>query len=247
MDRKQFLKILALGGSSFLGIRIPAWAQEQVRGSAVHWGRLKFQAEGGDLDDWNVHPQGDINLMDHLIDSTTVNLEKKWNVASVAKIEEMSRYPFLFMHAELPPELDAAARANLREYLLRGGFLLAEDCVVGKGRAGNNYSNDRFFMTMVEELPKILPEAKFERLPKDHPVFHSFHHMPDGLPHMQGTPHGAHGLTLNGRLVALLSPSDNHCGWVNGDTWFGRGKTDLALRMGTNIYVYAMTQAQEGA
>jgi len=59
---------------------------------------------------------------------------------------------------------------------------------------------------------------------------------------MQGTPHGAHGLTLNGRLLALLSPSDLHCGWTDGDRWFSREKKDQAMKMGTNIYVYAMTQ-----
>jgi hypothetical protein len=60
---------------------------------------------------------------------------------------------------------------------------------------------------------------------------------------MQGNPHGLHGLILNGRVVALLSPSDIHCGWTNGDQWFGRGSTTRAMQMGANIYAFAMTQA----
>lgn len=242
LDRKSFLKLLAAGGASFLGLGAQAMAATAMRGSRVKWGRVKFRCIGGDTDDWNVHPHGDMNLMDAVIDQTTVNLDKQWNVAAIDKVAELSRYPFLFMHAELPPELDDKARKNLREYLLRGGFLFAEDCVIGKMNLGTNPRNDRFFLTMAEELPRIVPEAKFERLPNDHPVFHSLYHMPAGLPHMQGTPHGGWGLTLRGRLLAFLSPSDLHCGWTNGDQWFGAGQQELALKMGANLYVHAMTQ-----
>lgn len=59
---------------------------------------------------------------------------------------------------------------------------------------------------------------------------------------MQGARHGPWGLTYNGRLISLLSPSDLHCGWTNGDRWFGQGQQIKAMQMGTNIYVYAMTQ-----
>jgi hypothetical protein len=91
-------------------------------------------------------------------------------------------------------------------------------------------------------MPKVLPGAKIEPLPMDHPIFHCFFHM-DFWPHMQGTPHGPQGLYYNGRLAGLISPSDLHCGWVNGDRWFGPGMQRLAMQMGTNIYLYAMTQA----
>jgi len=241
LTREQFLKLIAAGGASFLGLNAPAHATPPPKGPIVPWGRLKFTAENGDQEDWHVHPQGDLNLIDAVRDETSVNLEKKWNVADVADLGSMTQYPFLFMHAELAPVLSDADRQNLREYLLRGGFLFAEDCVHGYGHHGN-VDNDFFFRAMVEELPKILPEAKLERLPSDHPVFHCLYHF-DELPHMQGQRHGLHGLTYNGRVVALLSPSDLHCGWTDGDYWFGAGKTQQAMQMGTNIYLYAMTQS----
>jgi len=249
MDRKHFLKLLlAGGGATFLGLGGGTVARAaEKRGPVCPWGRLKFMCASNNDDDWNVHPHGDINLIDHITEKTTLNLDHNWNVAHINQLEDMTRYPFLFMHSELPPELDAAARANLREYFLRGGFLFAEDCVMGKGRAGHSYTNDKFFKRMVDELPLILPEAKFERLPFDHPVFHSFFDINGGIPHMQGTPHGLYGLTLNGRLVALVSPSDTHCGWTGGTKWFGAAKAAAALQMGTNIYLYAMTQGVKGA
>lgn len=254
MNRKDFIQLMAAGGASFLGGTVvaqtafnPSSGSPVKSGPAIPWGRLRFrgrdQDQGVDTDDWSVHPNGDLNLIEHLSRNTTVNLDPKWNVADVARLDALQNYPFLFMHGEVPPDFTDAERANLREYLLRGGFLFAEDCVNGNGRMGNSGRNDHLFRRMAEvEFSKILPEAKLERLPFDHPVFHTVYDFRNGIPHMQGTPHGLHGLMLNGRVVALLSPSDIHCGWTNGDNWFGPGQNRLALQMGANIYTFAMTQ-----
>jgi Domain of unknown function (DUF4159) len=240
MNRQAFLRLLAAGGASFLGLRALG---QGAASPGTPWGRLRYRSLGGDTTNWGVHPQGDLNLIDHLHDNTTVRLERRWNVADVASLAELTAYPFLFMHGERPPELTDAECKNLREYLLRGGFLLAEDCVIGSNTMGFDIRNDHFFRRMAEtDLARILPEAKLRRLPDDHPVFHTVFDLPRGLPHMQGTPHGLHGLVLDGRIVALLSPSDIHCGWVNGDNWFGPGKAREAFRMGANFYAFAMTQ-----
>src|SRR5260221_5442362 len=138
LTREQFLKMMAAGTASFLGGNSLASAQESPKGPPVPWGRLKFIGEMGDELDWHVHPQGDLNLIDSIRGQTSLNLEKKWNVADIADLKSMVPYPFLFMHAELAPVLDDAARRNLREYFLRGGFLFAEDCVHGYMHHGQN-------------------------------------------------------------------------------------------------------------
>lgn len=284
ISREKFLKLLAAGGASFLGISRALRAQGNTagnqnfidsngggnsfgvgtvnqgnaltvqgaplsaaskRGPLAPWARLKFTCRGGDDDDWNVHPNGDLNLIDVIREHTTANVRKHWNVADVTDLNAMTAFPFLFMHSEMAPELEDADRKNLREYLLRGGFLFAEDCVNGKMRSDR--SGDEFFRKMQEEeFSKILPEGKLEKLPYDHPVFHCFHHFDNGCPHMQGKEHGLHGLTVKGRVVALLSPSDLHCGWTNGYQWFSPAKQQQAFQMGTNIYLYAMTQDAAG-
>ena len=257
MNRKNFIHLMAAGGASFLGGKVIAQTPSPLTlaegtaapktGGVIPWGRLRFRGrdrhQGVDADDWGVHPNGDFNLIEHLDLHTTANIAPKWNVADVAKIDELQNFPFLFMHGEVPPDFTDAERANLREYLLRGGFLFAEDCVNGSGAMGHSPNNDFLFRRMAEtEFGKILPEAKLERLPFDHPVFHNVYDFKGGIPHMQGVNHGLHGLMLNGRVVALLSPSDLHCGWTNGDAWFGPNKNRQALQMGTNIYTFAMTQ-----
>jgi hypothetical protein len=242
ITREKFLKLISAGGASFLGLNSLVSAADLLKGPSVPWSRLKFVGENSALEDWHVHPQGDLNLLDSIRGQTSVNIAKKWNVADVANLDSMTTYPFLFMHGEVAPILDDTAKNNLREYIQRGGFIFAEDCVNGYGHHGSNKSNDFFFRSVVDQLPSLLPGSKLEKLPFDHPVFHCFHHFDNGIPHMQGTEHGLHGVTLDGRVVALISPSDLHCGWVDGDAWFGPGMTDKALQMGINIYLYAMTQ-----
>ena len=268
ISRQKFMKLLAAGGASFLGISRALRAQDsnvvtpqfsgntpiqQVqppsvadkRGPLAPWARLKYTCRGDDNDDWNVHPNGDLNLIDVIREQSTANVRKHWNIAEISSLDSMTAFPFLFMHSELAPDMEDDHRANLREYLLRGGFLFAEDCVKGKLRSDG--SGDEFFRKMAEEeFAKIFPEGKLEKLPYDHPVFHCFHHFDDGCPHMQGVQHGLHGLTVNGRVVALLSPSDLHCGWANGAQWFSPEQQQKSFHMGTNIYLYAMTQDAGG-
>ena len=237
MTRQRFIALLAAGGATCLGRPFSLLAAENTRGPASPWARLRYSSLGRDADDWGVEPAGDLNLIRAIRAQSSANVTEEWFVADVARLDSMTQFPFLFMHGNYTPMLTDPQRANLREYLLRGGFLFAEDCVNDRGRG------DDFFRRMAEvEFPKMFPEAKLERLPYDHPVFHCFHEFKRGIPHMQGVEHGLHGLTINGRLLALLSPSDIHCGWANGEKWFGRGKQVQAFQMGINIYLYAMTQ-----
>ncbi len=242
ISRQDFLRLLAAGGASFLGLGgLPVVAAGPRRGPPSSWARLQFYCQGNDPDDWAALPSGDQNLISAICDQTTANVSRRWNVADVGKLDTMTPFPFIFMHANTAPQLSETDRANVREYLLRGGFLYAEDCVQNPYVSG---LQDAFFRRMAEtEFPRIFPEARLERLPNDHPIFTCFHRFKDGLPHMQGAAHGLHGITHRGRLVALLSSSDLHCGWSDGGVqYFGRPKKVQALQMGVNIYLYAMTQ-----
>jgi hypothetical protein len=257
ISRQEFVKYMAIGGSSFL---FTPWMEkvfadqdllQQARragfqdpsldkGAITQWGRLKFRCDNNDTN-WHVHPQGDLNLISKINGEVTTNIGESWQVADVAKIDELSKFPMLFMHAESPPFLTEDELKNLREYLMRGGFLYAEDCVNGYSSHGMGQGQwDFFFRRMRETLADLIPGAEFKRLPLDHPIFHSYYDLTQGQPHMQGFEHGGHGLTYKGRLVAYLSPSDAHCGWTN-EVWFGRQQSMKAVQMGTNVYLYAMT------
>lgn len=233
------MRLLAAGGAAGFALNPLLALADSAPGLQLPWVRLKFPGPGGPGDGWDAGRRGDLNLIDAIREQTSANVSKQRFVADVASLESMTRFPFMFMHSNYAPDLSDTHCANLREYLLRGGFLFAEDCI------NSASSGDDFFRSMAEvHFPKIFPETKLELLPHRHRVFHCFHNFPQGLPHMQGVEHGLHGITLNGRLVALLSPSDIHCGWTNGDVWFGHEKRVQAFKMGINIYLYAMTEGK---
>ncbi|MEO0795245.1 MAG: DUF4159 domain-containing protein [Verrucomicrobiota bacterium] len=258
ISRKDFVKSMAIGGATFLGSPwtnqvfadqgLAKEAQRQGfgdpevgKGALTNWGRLKFNSEHSEQS-WHVHPQGDINLIGEINFDLSTNVSETWYVADVAHLDQMTKFPLLFMHSESPPVLTAAEMDNLREYLLRGGFLYAEDCVIGyQSHRSRSNNNDFFFRRMAQVLPQLLPEAQFVRLPLDHPIYSSYYSLTQGQPHMQGTEHGGHGLIHQGRLLAYLSPSDAHCAWSN-EQWFSRSKTQSALKMGVNVYLFAMMQ-----
>lgn len=258
VSRRDFARMMAVGGASLFSTSLISklFAAENLagearragfgdpqleKGSLSTWGRLKFRCVNGDATDWSVHPYGDINLIQQMNDVTTTSISETWHVADIGSLDEMAKFPLLYMHAENTTELTPQEVRNLREYLLRGGFLYAEDCVMGKchhHQAPGNW--DFFFRSMLKTLRQIIPEATCERLPLDHPIFSTYFDLPRGQPHMQGIAHGAFGLIHNKRLLAYLSPSDAHCGWAS-ETFFGPEKTKECLKIGTNVYLYAMT------
>jgi hypothetical protein len=128
----------------------------------------------------------------------------------------------------------AAERAQLRKYLMSGGFLHADD----------NYGLDE---ALREEIAQIFPDAELTEIPADHPVFHTFYDFPDGLPKIHehdGNPPQAFGVFLGGRLVVFYSyESDLGDGWededVHGDAEDIR---EAAFRMGVNLFLYVLGQ-----
>ena len=194
-----------------------------------------------------MHPNGDLNLIDSIREQKLhANVEKRWNVAEIAKLDTMVPFPFLFMHSEMGPELDDTARANLREYLLRGGFLFAEDCVNGKGRSDHSGTTN-FFRRMAEvDLPKITPgrQARTPAVPdRPHlPLLLSFQRRPSPTCKASST-----ACTASPSMAAWwrCSPRRTFIAAVaNGATWFGREQQIKAFQMGVNIYLYAMTGAE---
>ena len=236
ISRRQFMKAAvataALGafGKSLLA----AVADFQLkRGGPVQWGRLKFRIDGPNQL-WNVYPHADLSLIQRIRAVTSIDLEPKFNAADVGILEEMIKYPFIFMHDQRVPILTDQNRSNIREYQRRGGFLFIDDCVLSAAEP------DLFYVNMRKEMSRILPGARYVNLDMDkgHEVFRCAYRLPNGLPHIQGRNHGLVGVYDKDRLVALMCAVDLHCAWAR---QLDPQKEELALQMGVNLYVYAMT------
>lgn len=242
LNRRRFIKLLGCAGFALaFGPFVFSASDKRDDMEPFHWARLRFKQSMRARDEWNAHPWADEHLLNALHKYTNLNVDRTWHVASLDNLKEMSQYPFIFMTSENKFEFTASQQANFKEYLNRGGFIFADDCVVGR-------TKDYFFIDIREKLEALFGQ-KMVKLPNDHEIYRCFYKL-NGLPHMQGTPHGGWALFINGRMAVFLSPSDIHCGWEsqrisglrrNRRGWFSKDKENDAIKMGINIIVYALT------
>lgn len=215
------LAILALGN----------WIiPDVVAGDSITVARLQYEGGG----DWYANPSSLPNLLAALRERTGIPVARR--EVNVSPLDPALRdYPYLYMTGHGNVAFTPKERAALREYLLAGGFLHADD----------NYGLDESFR---EEMSEIFPDVGLTEIPTDHPVFHAFYDLEEGLPKIHehdGKPPQAFGIFYGGRLVVFYSyESDLGDGWedeaVHEDPPEVR---ERALRMGINLFLYVLGQA----
>ena len=146
---------------------------------------------------------------------------------------EIFNYPYVYMTGHGNVLFNAKDAANMRKYLLAGGFLHIDD----------NYGLDKYIRP---EMKKIFPELDFVELPFNHPIYNQRYNFPKGLPKIHehnGKPAQGFGLIFKGRLVCFY---DYECDLGNG--WEDAGiyddsqeKRTQALQMGANILQYCFS------
>lgn len=213
------LLFLGAAGSPAQGIR---------SSSAVKLARLKYSGGG----DWYNDPQGEVNLMNFIRSNTPIDVEPVYEFVE-ATSDKFFSYPLIFLTGHGNISFTDAEVKRIRTYLENGGFIYADD----------DYGLDR---ALRRELKKVFTGQDLVELPYSHGIYHCFYEFPDGPPktheHDNKPPQGF-GLFHNGRLVLYYTyesnPSD---AWndteVHGDP---PAKRQEALRFGTNIIVWALT------
>jgi len=203
---------------------------EPSAGDSITIARLQYEGGG----DWYANASSLPNLLAAIRERTGIPVARR--EVNVRPLDPtLYDYPYLYMTGHGDVRFSPAERAQLREYLTSGGFLHADD----------NYGLDESFR---EEIALIFPDAELTEIPYDHPVFHTFYDLPDGLPKIHehdGNPPQALGVFLGGRLVVFYSyESDLGDGWededVHGDA---EDLRETAFRMGVNLFLYVLGQA----
>ena len=150
--------------------------------------------------------------------------------------------PFVYITGHQDFEFTAGERANLRQFLLRGGILLAESCC---GR-------EAFDRSFRREITKVLSGQKLEALPAAHPLFV----FPNNIKAVQPRPALArklgsdgkikpilYGVNIQGHLGVIYVPHGLACGWELAQCPYCSGiAAQDALALGVNILSYAMLQ-----
>ena len=142
-------------------------------------------------------------------------------------------YPFVHMTGHGNFNFSDRDAANLRTYLIGGGFLHIDD----------NYGLDPFVRP---QMKQVFPELDFIELPFDHPIYNQRFKFAKGLPKIHehdGKPPQGFGLIYKGRLVCFYSyESDLGNGWEDAGTYNDSEEKRLqALQMGSNLLQYAFT------
>ena len=161
--------------------------------------------------------------------------------------EQIYDYPFLYV-VEVGQGggigLDAQETMSLREYLLRGGFLLIDD-FWGQEEWDNFYAS----------FSQVFPDREIVELSADHEIFHVYYDIdgPTMIPALyrtdeygeRGIDHASNHAILddNGRVMVLINwNSDMGDGWEH--TYhpaYPTGYANSAYQLGINYLMYAMT------
>ncbi|HJM47617.1 MAG TPA: DUF4159 domain-containing protein [Candidatus Marinimicrobia bacterium] len=183
--------------------------------------------------DWYSDPSSLPNLLKFVSENTHISVDDE-EVRIRPADQNFFKYPYLYLTGHGNVRFSEEEITKLRETLLRGAFLHADD----------NYGMDASFR---EEMKRIFPNKDLVELPYDHPVFHVFYDFPSGLPKIHehdGNPPQALGLFDENRLMILYTfECDLGDGWEDPEVHNDPEEIRLeALQMGVNIIYYSMTQ-----
>jgi len=187
---------------------------------------LKYKGGG----DWYANPTALPNLIRFCNANLGTKIKEQPKTVEVGDIN-IFQYPYLHMTGHGNVVFSQEEAANLRTYLLSGGFLHIDD----------NYGMEPYLR---KELVKVFPNIELDELGADHPIFFQKYEFLEGLPKIhehEGKRPQALGITHEGRLLLLFTyESDLGDGWedpsVHNDPEAIRTK---ALQMGANIISYA--------
>ena len=194
----------------------------------------RLQYDGGG--DWYANPSSIPNLLKAINERTSLKVEQTEARVSL-KDDRLWDHPFLHVTGHGVIKFSDAEVLRLREYLNRGGFLHVDD----------NYGLDESFR---KEIARVFPDRPLVDVPLTHPVYHIVYDFPTGLPKVHehdGKPARGFGIFIGNRLAVFYSlESDLGNGWEDPGTYNDPPALhEAALRMGVNLFVYAVTSRPE--
>lgn len=168
MKRIGLIALLAAAGA--FGDASTGASHERIPG-AFTWVRVEYASYGGQNEAWYIYegrkwdrwetdfPEAEENFLIRMQELTTIQADPA-PIALRLDDPAIMNYPFIYMSDVGWQELSDAECAALREYLLRGGFLWADD-FWGTPELANFEFN----------MKRVFPEAKWVPIPKDHPIY----------------------------------------------------------------------------
>jgi hypothetical protein len=197
---------------------------------------------------WAVdYPRGDRDFARLLRRITRVHVRSVEQPVNLDDKDDVYYWPFMIVGLAGSWDLTEPQAAKLRDYLLRGGFLLCDSFF------GTN-EWDGFVATM----NRVFPNRPMVDLPANHPIFHTVYDLSNTTQignfqsyNGRGVPYRADGdtprwrgiLDDDGRLMVVIAfNNDLGDGWQwSDDENYPLDDANMSIKFGVNIVVYAMT------
>ena len=191
------------------------------------------------------YPKADRQFLQGLLRYTAVHGRRQEHVVRPA-VDELYNFPFVYAVEVGYMQLSDEEAGRLRQYLMRGGFMMADD-----------FHGTREWANFEVQMKKVFPERKIEDIDVSDPIFHCFFDISElfELPGLQylysrrifekdGTaPRYAAIYDDDRRIMVMINHNVDM-----GDAWewadlpaYPARYTTQAYRLGVNYIVYALT------
>jgi hypothetical protein len=190
-------------------------------------------------------PDAEFHVQQGLRRLTRVDLDGGFRAVALTD-KELFDYPFLYGVEVGRWYLDDEEAAKLREYLLKGGFLMVDD-----------FHGSLQWEGFMASMRRVFPDHEVVEIPDDHEVFHVLFDLdhkvqiPGIAPLMYGVTHEQDGYDPHWRgvfdddgrlMVAINFNMDMGDAWEHADTpEYPQPFTALAYRFASNYVLYAMS------
>jgi len=191
------------------------------------------------------YPEAETHLLQGITRLTRVATGDYGREVSL-KDDEVMDYPWLYAVEVGQWYLDDAEAARLREYLLRGGFLMVDD-----------FWGTYQWAVFIDSMQRVFPDRPILEIEESHEILHILYDLDQRI-QIPGRNYIRSGVTWqedgripywrgifddNGRLmVAINFNMDMGDAWEHADDpWYPEPMTALAYRFAVNYVIYAMT------
>ncbi|MEM7416963.1 MAG: DUF4159 domain-containing protein [Gemmatimonadota bacterium] len=228
-------------------VREAAPQQSAPYDARYHFTRIQFSATRRGFGGWggrggaqwaHDYPRADRNFLAILNETTFIDTSRELSTIVSLEDPELFNNPITYLVEPGFWQPSPEAIENLRNYLLKGGFLIIDDF-----RGPRELDNLEFY------LMQALPELRMLEIDSSHEIFDTFFRVdPEGLlPPYGGYPPAYYGIFEDNdpskRMMVMINANNDIAEyWEFSDYgYYGIDLSNEAYKVGVNYVVYALT------
>ena len=191
------------------------------------------------------YPRADRHFSEAVKRLTRIHVRTAEQPVNLEDGDDVYDWPWIYAVQVGEWGLTAEQAKIMREYLLRGGFFMADDL-----------HGTLEWQMFYERIKQVFPDRPIVEIPDNDPIFHTVYDLDDRY-QIPGAEHLDRGYKADGKgahwrgiyddqgriMIAISYNSDVGDAWEYADDPYYPAKfADLAIRLGVNYIVYAMTR-----